>query len=500
MSPSLVWLVPPAAGALIGYVTNMVAIKMLFRPLREVRVLGIRLPFTPGILPRQRHKLADNIGAMVERELLTPEILKARLGREEVQRGIRDFVSRHTERILAAPLKQFFPASGEGGDEGREARFSRLIRFLFKGFFRSPVLGSAVREIGGALAEQAGNHSLRDILGAEAVDFLLKRLEAFAGAEIRRSRDRISAVLVPALKTAFPGTAASLIRFLEKEDIHRLLETHCRVFLNNAILRLNVFQRFVVSAGQYDKTLYERMPEIVDDLIRQIETLLADEDVRRRIITLIDGRVRACLSEKDVSERIARFLTGLMADNLDRPLGDLCFCILEELSGRTPDKRMPEDRGPDGREPKDQGEAPMPEARKPEGFWPALERHIAEWAGREGKGPEEALLRGLERFLEKHGDVSLGSLLSISDEQKETLDAFLFDRFLFLVNGQIDTILETINIRTLVRERIDALDMIAVERIVLDVMAHQLQWINVFGAILGALIGVFQSVFSWFLR
>jgi uncharacterized membrane protein YheB (UPF0754 family) len=37
-----------------------------------------------------------------------------------------------------------------------------------------------------------------------------------------------------------------------------------------------------------------------------------------------------------------------------------------------------------------------------------------------------------------------------------------------------------------------------VEHIVLDVMANQLWWINVFGAILGALIGLFQSFFSWF--
>jgi uncharacterized membrane protein YheB (UPF0754 family) len=31
-------------------------------------------------------------------------------------------------------------------------------------------------------------------------------------------------------------------------------------------------------------------------------------------------------------------------------------------------------------------------------------------------------------------------------------------------------------------------------------MANQLWWINIFGAILGALIGLFQSCFSWFIR
>jgi uncharacterized membrane protein YheB (UPF0754 family) len=102
----------------------------------------------------------------------------------------------------------------------------------------------------------------------------------------------------------------------------------------------------------------------------------------------------------------------------------------------------------------------------------------------------------VERFLDKHRDSSLGELLSIRDEEKEKLDALLFDIFLSIVDEQTETVLETVNVRTLVRERIDALDMIAVERIVLDVMANQLQWINIFGAILGALIGVFQTIFS----
>jgi uncharacterized membrane protein YheB (UPF0754 family) len=52
------------------------------------------------------------------------------------------------------------------------------------------------------------------------------------------------------------------------------------------------------------------------------------------------------------------------------------------------------------------------------------------------------------------------------------------------------------NIRAMVAARIDSLDMLRVERIVLDVMADQLKWINFFGAILGALIGGAQILVS----
>ena len=58
MTPALVrvlsWLAPPLLGAIIGYVTNTIAIRMLFRPLRPWYIWKWRLPLTPGIIPSKR--------------------------------------------------------------------------------------------------------------------------------------------------------------------------------------------------------------------------------------------------------------------------------------------------------------------------------------------------------------------------------------------------------------------------------------------------------------
>ena len=48
------WVLPPLIGAVIGGVTNDIAIRMLFRPYAPWRVLGWRLPLTPGLIPRER--------------------------------------------------------------------------------------------------------------------------------------------------------------------------------------------------------------------------------------------------------------------------------------------------------------------------------------------------------------------------------------------------------------------------------------------------------------
>jgi uncharacterized membrane protein YheB (UPF0754 family) len=60
----------PLVGAAIGALTNQIAIKMLFRPYGEVRVGGMRLPFTPGVIPSQRGQIAHNIATTFEAQLL----------------------------------------------------------------------------------------------------------------------------------------------------------------------------------------------------------------------------------------------------------------------------------------------------------------------------------------------------------------------------------------------------------------------------------------------
>lgn len=60
-------------GSIIGYFTNWLAIRMLFRPHEEKRILGIRIPFTPGMIPKERGRMAKSVGDTVEDYLLTPE-------------------------------------------------------------------------------------------------------------------------------------------------------------------------------------------------------------------------------------------------------------------------------------------------------------------------------------------------------------------------------------------------------------------------------------------
>lgn len=79
MKTVLYFLFMMVVGAIIGGVTNALAIKMLFRPYKPIYIYGKRLPFTPGLIPKRREELAHQLGKMVVEHLLTPEGIRRKL-------------------------------------------------------------------------------------------------------------------------------------------------------------------------------------------------------------------------------------------------------------------------------------------------------------------------------------------------------------------------------------------------------------------------------------
>ncbi|MBI5903570.1 MAG: DUF445 family protein [Deltaproteobacteria bacterium] len=100
-------ILPPITGALIGWVTNYVAIKLLFRPHKPVEVFGYRVQ---GVIPKRRKEIARSMAKAIEKELLSSEDLAATLGKinweEEVEKMVEEAVEHRfgSERLSKIPL------------------------------------------------------------------------------------------------------------------------------------------------------------------------------------------------------------------------------------------------------------------------------------------------------------------------------------------------------------------------------------------------------------
>ena len=73
------YLIGPAVGAVIGYITNDIAIRMLFRPHQAKYIMGIHVPFTPGIIPKEKSRIATAIGKAISDNLMNREVLEKSL-------------------------------------------------------------------------------------------------------------------------------------------------------------------------------------------------------------------------------------------------------------------------------------------------------------------------------------------------------------------------------------------------------------------------------------
>ena len=80
----------PVIGSVIGYFTNYIAVKMLFKPLRPKYLFGKQLPFTPGLIPKRKDDLAVAVGRAVSTSLLTKEDLAEALPADSIKASITD--------------------------------------------------------------------------------------------------------------------------------------------------------------------------------------------------------------------------------------------------------------------------------------------------------------------------------------------------------------------------------------------------------------------------
>ncbi len=102
------WILLPLAGAFIGWMTNLLAVRMIFRPRepRRIPLLGLTIQ---GLLPKRQADLARSIAQVVERDLLPMDELLALVGVDRYQEAILDQVLAQVDQRVAASWPRYLP-------------------------------------------------------------------------------------------------------------------------------------------------------------------------------------------------------------------------------------------------------------------------------------------------------------------------------------------------------------------------------------------------------
>ena len=88
-------------GAVIGGFTNLLAIRMLFRPYKPIFIFGKQVPLTPGLIPKRQDELAKQLGKLVVDHLITPESIQSKVINDASIKNMKIFVQSEVKKALS---------------------------------------------------------------------------------------------------------------------------------------------------------------------------------------------------------------------------------------------------------------------------------------------------------------------------------------------------------------------------------------------------------------
>jgi uncharacterized membrane protein YheB (UPF0754 family) len=167
----------PVLSALIGWFTNFLAIRMIFRPRKAVSCMGIRVQ---GLLPRRQEEIALQVSETIEEEFFSSEDILKSLERIDLDKDIENFIDHIIDTDLPKILDGI-PLLGSFISEGILSK----VKILFKQEIEQYSLA-----LGREIAEQAGNAvDVKEMVYEKISDYDIGRLEdivkRIAGRELR---------------------------------------------------------------------------------------------------------------------------------------------------------------------------------------------------------------------------------------------------------------------------------------------------------------------------
>ena len=95
-----IYIIGALIGAVIGYITNWLAIKLLFRPREAKYIFGMKLPFTPGLIPKEKSRIANKVGETVGTHLLNSDSLSKALKDDKIKAKFNEVAKEKINQVI----------------------------------------------------------------------------------------------------------------------------------------------------------------------------------------------------------------------------------------------------------------------------------------------------------------------------------------------------------------------------------------------------------------
>ncbi len=279
LPPALLWAAPPVFGALLGLAAGRIAARFAVHRLnagvRGTVTLAVPL-LTAGLLEKPVADLmSDNPDVMVGLVRRSVESAVRSLVRTpSFLHAVRQSIASAVSSIWALPVSDLLSRVGARGF---------LVERLLPVLARTETRRAIARAAGAAARERSGPIIADDLL------------EGFSGP----------------LGQFLPAAIERLIEWMESREMRDTMAERGRELLPRILEKLNVMQRLFLSAGQFDKRIDEKMPEIIEETLQALERIMRDPAQQSAMRDRILMAVRDWGAGKDSRRDAAQLVTDI---------------------------------------------------------------------------------------------------------------------------------------------------------------------------------------------
>lgn len=279
------FIIGPLVGAIIGLITNGIAIKMIFRPLYAKYLWGWKLPFTPGLIPKEKGRIAKSIGNAISINLMNKETLEKTLLSQEIldklANGIDNFIENlsHNEQTLQEYLYSLL--SKKEIDLIINNTKEDVITILQKEL-SNPQLGDQVSSI---VIKHAISKVQEGLLGVFSIDIFINLIAMPA-----------EQLLAKNINEMLANNSHKLIHDLLDKGTDRILSMQMHEIVKEHSQLIDTFKIYIISS--YKKVISEQLPRIlntinISNVVEQRINEMDVKEVEQLLFQIMDKELKA---------------------------------------------------------------------------------------------------------------------------------------------------------------------------------------------------------------
>jgi len=506
-----------------GYVAAWLAVRMLFRPHKAVKVFGVTV-WPQGMIPRHRERLAQTIGNAVGNELVSQDtVVHALFETGFFQRKVESFVASFTGELLNKNYTTFLDALPRAARApvldaiaALQLRIAEHVAGVLKSEETAEAVGGFIDRrvdeiLSQRLGETVGEETFEQVLGfvenrfrgvvnergfeSKVREFVSSRVDDLAG-----SRATLAEMFTPdtvaLIKERIDGQVPPIVQHLTEIATNKGTRKQIGALIKREVddyyQQLSFFKKIFISR--------ERVHHEVDDLV--------NKTLPRRVGEYLSGEA----FEHQAEDFLNSTIDGVLARPVNELVGQIAPEKLELIKDDVAGRILALARSPELSTSVSAYATDALQRLKPHSLRALLEHARPDSAEK----LKDFLARGLMSVLSREETArTINSILTaqvekllitpigrvgdlVPEEKIRRASAMLTERITTAARERLPAMIAEFDIGGIVREKVAGYPVKKLEELVLSVAKQHLRTIELFGLFMGFFIGVVQAALMYF--